>query len=134
MQFTSQIVKISNQFAPKHGRSLATKAAFKAASVYHHIMVVDVEKAFTKAFAHINAEIFRENLNKSKKIFKLTFFAMKHGEKVTRDAISVTYAIEKRLYTPSGGEEKRNPDLVIYYDLTQNGVRAFRKENFVGAE
>ncbi len=134
MKFTSEIVTLINKMVSfGRNRSEATKVAFIVYSRFAAMAKVDVELAVSRANSWLEAEKFRTQLNTQKRVFSVTFFAQKHGENVTRDAISISHAIETGLYQPVG-EEKRPDNLLIYFDLTQNGVRAMKKENFVSAQ
>lgn len=131
MRFTSAIVSLINKMvAFGRNRSEATKIAFLTFKRFAMLAAVDLERAVEKANAFFEAEKFRAILNAEKRVFTVTFFAEKHGNNVTRHAISIGHAIEQGFYQPTT-EDKRPDTLLIYFDLTQGGVRAMKKENFV---
>jgi hypothetical protein len=116
MKITSEIATYANTLVKKgYDRSSATK----------------------KAFAKFNPKLveFRKTLNgNGGRVLTVRYRANKHGGDIqVRDAIAVSAAIQKGLYTPKDGQP--SPDHVVtYFDLAKGEVRRFIDTNFVSFE
>lgn len=111
MKFTSEIVRTANQLVKKGlNRSTATKIAMLKVRSEYKAMCEILDKGYSVT---------------------VSYFADKYaGAAQHRKAICLGAAFASLLWVPDGGTSK-GEHLHVYYDLDREGVRSFKKENFI---
>lgn len=111
MKFTSDIVRTANQLVSKGlNRSTATKIAMLRVRSEYQAMCQILDYGHTVT---------------------VSYFADKHaGAAQHRKAICLGAAFASMLWVPDGGTP-HGDHLHVYYDLDREGVRSFKKQNFI---
>lgn len=149
MRFTSSIVRLINQMvAFGRNRSEATKVALFAFKNFATLAATDVERAVEKADKWLQVKEFEAALATGKVV--TVFFGKKEsvatgsGAVEQRDCISLTAAVEKRMFKIEGTGRNIPAHCCGFFDLTVEsdknspnygkvkGPRMFLRDNYIG--